>query len=108
MLHAGCTYLLRLGIAVWLAASVAGLVVVAQQAECLPEGTDAGFWKVGISCGIHRTVFIVAVVSLYVLPPRLNKTTNGPASPSAYSSVPVNSAIVHTTSPSSACTNRKH
>lgn len=67
-LHAACTYLLRLTVAVWLASSVAGLVVVAQQASCLPEGADGSFWEVGISCGLHRTVFIVSVVSLYVLP----------------------------------------
>ncbi|RMJ21374.1 hypothetical protein PHISP_07761, partial [Aspergillus sp. HF37] len=66
-LHAACTYLLRMTVAIWLASSVAGLVVVAQQASCLPEGADGGFWEVGISCGLHRTVFIVSVVSFLTI-----------------------------------------
>lgn len=62
--HTSCTYVLRANILIWLAASVAGLVVVSQQASCLPDDTDGSYWKVGVSCALHRAVVIVAVVSL--------------------------------------------
>lgn len=62
--HTVCTYVLRVNIIIWLAASVAGLVVVSQQASCLPDGTDGGHWKVGVSCALHRAVVIVSVISL--------------------------------------------
>lgn len=65
ILHNICTYVLRLDLMIWLATSVAGLVVAAQQVYCLPEGTDATFWRVGISCAFHRASVIVAVVSMY-------------------------------------------
>ncbi|KAL2845233.1 hypothetical protein BJY01DRAFT_247819 [Aspergillus pseudoustus] len=63
MLHTVCTYILRLTILIWLGASVAGLVVVSQQAYCLPETTTGEFWKTGISCALHRAVVIVSVLS---------------------------------------------
>ncbi|KAJ5794729.1 hypothetical protein N7457_001328 [Penicillium paradoxum] len=64
VLHNICTYVLRLDLMLWLATSVAGLVVAAQQVYCLPEGTDATFWRVGTSCAFHRASVIVAVVSM--------------------------------------------
>lgn len=64
VLHTACTYAIRANILIWLAASVAGLVVVSQQASCLQDDTDGSYWKVGISCALHRAVVIVAVASL--------------------------------------------
>ncbi|KAL4991638.1 hypothetical protein BDW68DRAFT_184801 [Aspergillus falconensis] len=63
MLHAVCTYILRLTTIVWLGASVAGLAVVSQQAYCLPDGSPDFFWNVGVSCALHRAVVIVSVLS---------------------------------------------
>ncbi|KAL4886320.1 hypothetical protein BJY04DRAFT_213847 [Aspergillus karnatakaensis] len=63
MLHTVCTYILRLTTIVWLGASVAGLVVVSQQAYCLPGTASGSFWEVGVSCALHRAVVIVSVVS---------------------------------------------
>lgn len=60
-------YALRLNVAIWLAASVAGLVVVSQQASCLPDDSNASYWRVGVSCAFHRAAVIVAVLSLYVI-----------------------------------------
>lgn len=68
VLHNCCTYVLRLDLMMWLAASVSGLVVAAQQVYCLPSGTHATFWRVGFSCALHRSTVIVSVVSLYVCP----------------------------------------
>lgn len=65
ILHNICTYVLRLDLMLWLATSVAGLVVAAQQVYCLPEGTDATFWRVGKSCAFHRASVIVSVISMY-------------------------------------------
>ena len=59
-----CTYILRLTTIVWLAASVAGLVVVAQQASCSPDGGHGDFWRTGISCALHRAAVIVSILSL--------------------------------------------
>jgi hypothetical protein len=64
MLHTACTYILRLTTIVWLGASVAGLVVVSQQAYCLPDGNTGSFWNVGVSCALHRAVVIISVLSL--------------------------------------------
>ncbi|KAJ5689352.1 hypothetical protein N7462_003744 [Penicillium macrosclerotiorum] len=64
VLHNVCTYVLRLDLMLWLAASVSGLVVAAQQVYCLPAGTDASYWRVGISCAFHRAAVIVSVASL--------------------------------------------
>ncbi|KAJ5145888.1 uncharacterized protein N7515_000452 [Penicillium bovifimosum] len=64
ILHNVCTYVLRLDLMLWLATSVAGLVVAAQQVYCLPGGTDASFWRVGTSCAFHRASVIVSVVSM--------------------------------------------
>ncbi|KAJ5775573.1 uncharacterized protein N7511_000584 [Penicillium nucicola] len=64
VLHNVCTYVLRIDLMLWLATSVAGLVVAAQQVYCLPEGTDASYWRVGMSCAFHRATVIVSVVSM--------------------------------------------
>ncbi|KAJ5647347.1 hypothetical protein N7490_003719 [Penicillium lividum] len=64
VLHNICTYVLRLDLMMWLATSVSGLVVAAQQVYCLPEGTHATFWRVGASCAFHRATVIVSVISL--------------------------------------------
>ncbi|KAJ5164939.1 uncharacterized protein N7500_006769 [Penicillium coprophilum] len=64
VLHNVCTYVLRLDLALWLATSVAGLVVAAQQVYCLPGGIDASFWRVGTSCAFHRASVIVSIVSM--------------------------------------------
>ncbi|RMZ45393.1 hypothetical protein CA14_012367 [Aspergillus flavus] len=63
MLRAACTYLLRVTVIIWLAASVAGLVVVSQQVSCLPEITRGSFWNTGVSCALHRTAVIVSIIS---------------------------------------------
>ncbi|KAL4915621.1 hypothetical protein BDW62DRAFT_188275 [Aspergillus aurantiobrunneus] len=63
MLHTVCTYVLRLTTIVWLGASVAGLVVVSQQAYCLPDTASGSFSDVGVSCALHRAVVIVSVLS---------------------------------------------
>ncbi|RHZ68191.1 hypothetical protein CDV55_106865 [Aspergillus turcosus] len=62
-LHVVCTYLLRLTTIVWVAASVAGLVVISQQISCLPDSMNGGFWKTGVSCALHRAAVIVSVLS---------------------------------------------
>ncbi|PWY79582.1 hypothetical protein BO70DRAFT_353312 [Aspergillus heteromorphus CBS 117.55] len=62
-LHAACTYILRLTILVWVAASAAGLVLVAQQTLCLADDGAGNFWKIGISCVLHRVSVIVSIVS---------------------------------------------
>ncbi|PYH98395.1 hypothetical protein BO71DRAFT_438167 [Aspergillus ellipticus CBS 707.79] len=62
-LHIACTYILRLTIIVWVAASVAGLVVVAQQTFCLADDGSNHFWKIGLSCALHRVSVVVSVVS---------------------------------------------
>ncbi|KAJ5894580.1 hypothetical protein N7495_006271, partial [Penicillium taxi] len=64
VLHNVCTYVFRLDLMMWLAASVSGLVLAAHQVYCLPSGTDATFWKVGESCIFHRISVLVSVVSL--------------------------------------------
>ncbi|KAJ5741319.1 hypothetical protein N7533_010728 [Penicillium manginii] len=64
VLHNICSYVYRLDLMLWLATSVSGLVVAAQQVYCLPDGTDASFWRVGTSCAFHRSTVIVSVVSL--------------------------------------------
>lgn len=67
VLHNICSYVYRLDLMLWLATSVSGLVVAAQQVYCLPEGTDATFWRVGVSCAFHRSTVIVSVVALVTL-----------------------------------------
>ena len=64
VLHTVCINVLRVNVIIWLATSVAGLVVVSQQASCLPDDAVGGYWKVGVSCALHRAVVIVAVLSL--------------------------------------------
>ena len=64
VLHNICSYVYRLDLMLWLATSVSGLVVAAQLVYCLPEGTDATFWRVGVSCAFHRSTVIVSVVAL--------------------------------------------
>ncbi|KAL4870216.1 hypothetical protein BDV12DRAFT_184617 [Aspergillus spectabilis] len=63
ILHTVCTYILRLTTIIWLGASVAGLVVVSQQVSCLPDTAGGSFWKVGVSCALHRAVVIISVLS---------------------------------------------
>ncbi|KAL2825917.1 hypothetical protein BDW59DRAFT_68212 [Aspergillus cavernicola] len=63
MLRTVCTYILRLTIIIWLGASVSGLVVVSQQAYCLPDAASGRFWRVGMSCALHRAVVIISVLS---------------------------------------------
>ncbi|KAL4923725.1 uncharacterized protein BDV17DRAFT_301597 [Aspergillus undulatus] len=63
VLHIVCTYILRLTTIIWLGASVAGLVVVSQQAYCLPDAAGGSFWQVGVSCALHRAVVIISVLS---------------------------------------------
>ncbi|KAE8372527.1 hypothetical protein BDV26DRAFT_297773 [Aspergillus bertholletiae] len=63
MLRAACTYLLRVTVIIWLAASVAGLVVVSQQGSCLPDTANGSFWNMGVSCALHRTVVIISIIS---------------------------------------------
>ncbi|KAL4936191.1 hypothetical protein BDV06DRAFT_216862 [Aspergillus oleicola] len=67
VLHNVCTYLLRITTIVWLGASVSGLVVVSQQAYCLPVSTDGSYWQVGVSCALHRAVVIVSVLSFLTI-----------------------------------------
>ncbi|CAL5871346.1 uncharacterized protein PFLUO_LOCUS5596 [Penicillium psychrofluorescens] len=64
VLHNLCTYFYRLDLMAWLATSVSGLVVVAQQVDCLPGGTDASMWRVGLGCYFLRASVVVSVVSL--------------------------------------------
>ncbi|KAJ5665277.1 uncharacterized protein N7477_007725 [Penicillium maclennaniae] len=64
VLHNVCTYVYRLCVMLWLATCVTGLVVAAPQIYCLPLGSDATYWRVGISCAFHRASVIVAVVTL--------------------------------------------
>ncbi|KAJ5176795.1 uncharacterized protein N7482_002672 [Penicillium canariense] len=64
VLHNVCTYVLRLDLMLWLATSVTGLIVAAQQVYCLPSGTDASYWRVGVSCVFHRSSVVVSVASL--------------------------------------------
>ncbi|KAE8367393.1 hypothetical protein BDV27DRAFT_169707 [Aspergillus caelatus] len=63
ILRAACTYLLRVTVIIWLAASVAGLVVISQQVSCLPETAEGSFWNTGVSCALHRTAVIVSIIS---------------------------------------------
>ncbi|KAE8349636.1 hypothetical protein BDV28DRAFT_163446 [Aspergillus coremiiformis] len=63
VLRATCTYLLRLTVIIWLAASVAGLVVVSQHVSCLPETAEGGFWNTGVSCALHRAVVVFSIIS---------------------------------------------
>ncbi|KAE8134852.1 hypothetical protein BDV38DRAFT_285429 [Aspergillus pseudotamarii] len=63
ILRAACTYLLRVTVIIWLAVSVAGLVVISQQVSCLPETAEGSFWNTGVSCALHRTAVIVSIIS---------------------------------------------
>ncbi|GKZ43210.1 hypothetical protein AbraIFM66951_003764 [Aspergillus brasiliensis] len=63
LLNAACTYICRLTILVWIAASAAGLVVVSQQVYCLADDGGSDFWKIGISCALQRASVIVSIVS---------------------------------------------
>ncbi|PYI12175.1 hypothetical protein BO78DRAFT_357825 [Aspergillus sclerotiicarbonarius CBS 121057] len=63
LLHAACTYIVRLTVIIWVAASVAGLVVVSQQTFCLADDGSGNFWKIGISCALHRAAVIVSILS---------------------------------------------
>ncbi|RAL01990.1 uncharacterized protein BO80DRAFT_405120 [Aspergillus ibericus CBS 121593] len=63
LLHAACTYIVRLTVIIWVAASVAGLVVVSQQTFCLADDGSSNFWKIGISCALHRASVIDSILS---------------------------------------------
>ncbi|KAJ5495228.1 hypothetical protein N7539_000344 [Penicillium diatomitis] len=63
ILHNICTYFFRLDLMVWLAASIAGLIVAAEQMTCLPAGYDGGYWKVGTSCVLHQCSVLVSVTA---------------------------------------------
>ncbi|XRM46033.1 hypothetical protein ABZX51_009090 [Aspergillus tubingensis] len=63
LLNAACTYILRLTILIWIAASAAGLVVVSQQVYCLADDGGGDFWKIGISCALQRASVIVSIIS---------------------------------------------
>ncbi|KAL4793371.1 hypothetical protein BDV19DRAFT_229043 [Aspergillus venezuelensis] len=67
VLHNVCTYLLRITTLAWLGASVSGLVVVSQQAFCLPVASGGSYWQVGVSCALHRAVVIVSVISFITI-----------------------------------------
>ncbi|KAL4903484.1 hypothetical protein BDW74DRAFT_186112 [Aspergillus multicolor] len=67
VLHTVCTYVMRSTTIVWLGASVAGLVVVSQQAYCFPDGSSGSFWNVGVSCALHRAVVIVSVLAFLTI-----------------------------------------
>ncbi|KAL3250812.1 hypothetical protein ABHI18_010992 [Aspergillus niger] len=63
LLNAACTYILRLTILIWIAASAAGLVLVSQQVYCLADNGGGDFWKIGISCALQRASVIVSIIS---------------------------------------------
>ncbi|KAI3017123.1 hypothetical protein CBS147482_2924 [Aspergillus niger] len=63
LLNAACTYILRLTILIWIAASAAGLVLVSQQMYCLADDGGGDFWKIGISCALQRASVIVSIIS---------------------------------------------
>jgi hypothetical protein len=65
-LHIACSHLPRVMIVMWLAAAVAGLVIVSKQASCLTADLSHSFWKAGTGCQIHRGLVIISILSLYV------------------------------------------
>ncbi|KAL4951540.1 hypothetical protein BDW69DRAFT_201409 [Aspergillus filifer] len=67
VLHNVCIYLLRITTVAWLGASVSGLVVISQQAYCLPVASGGSYWQVGVSCTLHRAVVIVSVISFITI-----------------------------------------
>ncbi|KKA21797.1 hypothetical protein T310_4142 [Rasamsonia emersonii CBS 393.64] len=62
-LHTACSYLPRIMIVVWLASSVAGLVVVSKQATCHSRLGTHHLWQAGISCSLHRVAIVIAVLA---------------------------------------------
>jgi hypothetical protein len=64
-LHTACSYLPRAMIVLWLAAAVAGLLVVSKQPGCITEQGTYEFWQAGIGCNLHRTIVVIAVLTLY-------------------------------------------
>lgn len=63
-LHMACSHLPRIMVAMWLAASVAGLVIVSKQASCLVSTATQQYWKAGLSCQIHRATVVLEIVAL--------------------------------------------
>jgi hypothetical protein len=63
-LHMACSHLPRIMVAMWLAASVAGLVVVSKQVMCVSTSEAHEFWKAGVSCQIHRGTVILSILAL--------------------------------------------
>ncbi|EED18019.1 hypothetical protein TSTA_117910 [Talaromyces stipitatus ATCC 10500] len=62
-LHMACSHLPRIMVAMWLAASVAGLFVVSKQAVCVASTTTQKYWKAGLSCQIHRGTVILEILA---------------------------------------------
>lgn len=63
-LHMACLHLPRVMVAMWLAASVAGLVVVSKKATCAESTATQQYWKAGLSCQIHRGTVILEILAL--------------------------------------------
>ncbi|CRG87321.1 hypothetical protein PISL3812_04338 [Talaromyces islandicus] len=64
-LHIACSHLPRVMIVMWLAAAVAGLVIVSKQASCLTADLSHSFWQAGTGCQIHRGLVIISILSLF-------------------------------------------
>ncbi|GAM36181.1 hypothetical protein TCE0_018r05072 [Talaromyces pinophilus] len=62
-LHMACSHLPRVMVAMWLAASVASLVVVSKKATCAASTTTQQYWKAGLSCQIHRGTVILEILA---------------------------------------------
>ncbi|KAF5015096.1 hypothetical protein F66182_13689, partial [Fusarium sp. NRRL 66182] len=62
-LHMACSHLPRVMVAMWLAASVAGLVVVSKQPTCVASTATQQYWKAGLSCQIHRGTVILETLA---------------------------------------------
>ncbi|OKL64007.1 hypothetical protein UA08_00352 [Talaromyces atroroseus] len=65
-LHMACSHLPRIMVAMWLAASVAGLVLVSKQVTCVPVSQAQQFWKAGMSCQIHRGTVILSILAFVI------------------------------------------
>lgn len=55
-------------VVVWLAAAVAGLLVIAKQPGCMTGSGGLELWQAGIGCDLYRTVVVIAVLTLYCTP----------------------------------------
>ncbi|EEA24293.1 hypothetical protein TMatcc_007378 [Talaromyces marneffei ATCC 18224] len=63
VLHMAFSHLPRIMVAMWLAASAAGLVVVSKQATCEAATVTQQYWKGGLSCQIHRGTVILEILA---------------------------------------------